>query len=85
MGSKPTPGREQPRGRHPRRGGKTFADKVFGGRSRPVKKTREGAAAGDPPELETINDVLAGNLCRCTGYDKIIRSVLDVAADAKGA
>ena len=38
----------------------------------------------DPSETE-VRYWLAGNLCRCTGYDKIIRSVLEVAADAKGA
>jgi carbon-monoxide dehydrogenase small subunit len=34
----------------------------------------------DPSEAE-VRYWLAGNLCRCTGYDKIIRAVLD-AADA---
>jgi carbon-monoxide dehydrogenase small subunit len=33
----------------------------------------------DPTEEET-RYWLAGNLCRCTGYDKIIRAVLDAAA-----
>ena len=32
----------------------------------------------DPTENE-IRFYLAGNLCRCTGYDKIVRAVLDAA------
>jgi carbon-monoxide dehydrogenase small subunit len=36
----------------------------------------------DPTETE-VRYWLAGNLCRCTGYDKIIRSVLDVAAEMR--
>jgi len=37
----------------------------------------------DPTEEET-RYWLAGNLCRCTGYDKIIRAVLDAAAEMRG-
>ena len=36
----------------------------------------------DPSEEET-RYWLAGNLCRCTGYDKIIRAVLDAAAEMR--
>ncbi len=38
----------------------------------------------DPTE-EEVRYWLAGNLCRCTGYDKIIRAVMDTAADLRGA
>lgn len=38
----------------------------------------------DPTETE-IRYWLAGNLCRCTGYDKIIRAVMDAAEDMRRA
>jgi xanthine dehydrogenase small subunit len=31
-----------------------------------------------------VKDVIAGNLCRCTGYDKIIRSVQAAAKEMRG-
>ena len=37
----------------------------------------------DPTETE-VRYWLAGNLCRCTGYDKIIRAVMETAADMRG-
>jgi carbon-monoxide dehydrogenase small subunit len=37
----------------------------------------------DPTETE-IRYWLAGNLCRCTGYDKVIRAVMDAAAVMRG-
>ena len=36
----------------------------------------------DPSETE-IRYWLAGNLCRCTGYDKIVRAVVDAAAEMR--
>ena len=38
----------------------------------------------DPYE-EQVRYWLAGNLCRCTGYDKIIRAVLDAAKEMREA
>jgi carbon-monoxide dehydrogenase small subunit len=37
----------------------------------------------NPTETE-VRFWLAGNLCRCTGYDKIVRAVLDTAAVMRG-
>ncbi len=37
----------------------------------------------DPTETE-VRYWLAGNLCRCTGYDKIVRAVMLTAADMRG-
>lgn len=37
----------------------------------------------NPSESE-VRYWLAGNLCRCTGYDKIIRAVMDAAKEMRG-
>lgn len=36
------------------------------------------------PTEEEARYWLAGNLCRCTGYDKVIRAVMDAAAVMRG-
>jgi carbon-monoxide dehydrogenase small subunit len=38
----------------------------------------------DPTETE-VRFALAGNLCRCTGYDKIVRAVLESAAELRSS
>tara|TARA_A100001037_G_scaffold192166_1_gene171925 strand:- start:402 stop:884 length:483 start_codon:yes stop_codon:yes gene_type:complete len=38
----------------------------------------------DPTETE-VRFWLAGNLCRCTGYDKIVRAVMDTAQEMREA
>lgn len=38
----------------------------------------------DPTE-EEVRYWLAGNLCRCTGYNKIVEAVLDAAREMRGA
>jgi aerobic carbon-monoxide dehydrogenase small subunit len=37
------------------------------------------------PSEEEVRFWLAGNLCRCTGYDKIVRAVLEAAAEMREA
>ncbi|MEM6999335.1 MAG: (2Fe-2S)-binding protein [Pseudomonadota bacterium] len=37
----------------------------------------------DNPTEEEVRYALAGNLCRCTGYDKIVRAVLAAAKDLR--
>lgn len=41
-------------------------------------------AENPDPSEEEVRYWLAGNLCRCTGYDKIIRAVLAAAAEMRG-
>jgi carbon-monoxide dehydrogenase small subunit len=38
----------------------------------------------EPSETE-VRYWLAGNLCRCTGYDKIVRAVMDAAGEMRGS
>ncbi|WP_407169728.1 (2Fe-2S)-binding protein [Bradyrhizobium sp. ORS 111] len=37
------------------------------------------------PTEEEVRFWLAGNLCRCTGYDKIVRAVMETAAEMREA
>ena len=37
---------------------------------------------GDPTE-EEVRKAISGNLCRCTGYEKIVEAILDAAAAMK--
>ena len=36
------------------------------------------------PTEHEVRFWLAGNLCRCTGYEKIVRAVMETAADMRG-
>ncbi len=35
--------------------------------------------ANPKPDESEVREAIAGNLCRCTGYDKIVRAILSVA------
>ncbi len=45
-----------------------------------IVATKSLLEADPNPSEERIRHWLAGNLCRCTGYDKIVRAVLDAAS-----
>lgn len=49
-----------------------------------VVSTRALLAENPSPTEEEARLYLAGNLCRCTGYDKIIRAVMDAAETMRG-
>ena len=36
-------------------------------------------------EIDALTDILSSNLCRCTGYQNIIKAVLAAAAEMRGA
>ena len=40
----------------------------------------EAERAGEAPTLDSARDAIAGNLCRCTGYGRILASMLAAAA-----
>jgi carbon-monoxide dehydrogenase small subunit len=37
------------------------------------------------PAAEQIHEALVGNICRCTGYERVVSAVLQLAAEEAGA
>ena len=49
-----------------------------------IVSTQQLLKENPQPTEEEARYYLAGNLCRCTGYDKIIRAVMDSAESLRG-
>lgn len=49
-----------------------------------IVSTQQLLKVNPDPTEEEARYYLAGNLCRCTGYDKIIRAVMDSAETLRG-
>ena len=49
-----------------------------------VLSARELLRTNPAPTVEEIKRALAGNFCRCTGYEQIIEAVLDVSGQLRG-
>lgn len=50
-----------------------------------IMQTEALLAENPNPTEEDVRFYLAGNLCRCTGYDKIVRAVLTAAAKRRAS
>jgi carbon-monoxide dehydrogenase small subunit len=42
----------------------------------------DGQSADEPIDRECVRETMSGNVCRCTGYQGIVRAVLEVAAES---
>ena len=61
--------------------GKTVLENIYEG----VAETKALLDRYPNPTESQVRRWLSGNLCRCTGYDKIVRAVMDAAASLRDA